>query len=253
MEQIRHYVTNSNLSEAWLEVFRQLTEPGVEKISPLVVAITGIINGQAAEDYTIRRELDATLEERDESVCQTVAGTIFPNSLWNKKMSREILFNRYMHILPRVRKVRANMYGVYFERLIAFGAREGKGPVNQLEHIIQTYARENHRHSALQAAIFDPHHDHSHQRQRGFPCLQQVAFDANYRTKELAVIGFYAKQYIFEKAYGNYLGLCALGKFMAHEMGLELKQVTCIASVAELGRISKTEARNFLQKLCGAE
>ena len=42
--------------------------------------------------------------------------------------------------------------------------------------------------------------------------------------------GFYATQHIVEKAYGNYLGLCRLGQFMAHEMGLRLDRMTCIAT-----------------------
>ena len=35
--------------------------------------------------------------------------------------------------------------------------------------------------------------------------------------------GFYATQYVVERAYGNYLGLCRLGEFMAHEMGLKAR------------------------------
>ena len=182
--------------------------------------------------------------------CQTVANTIFPSSLWNRSIDRVVFFERYQKILPRIQKDRANRYGVYFERLIAFGNREKNEPVNQLEHIIQTYQGGNHRHSALQAAIFNPYRDHSNSRQRGFPCLQQIAFDTDYQNKHLTVTGFYAKQYIFDKAYGNYLGLCALGEFMAHEMGLELKQVICIASVANLGNsITKSRAHRLLNEM----
>jgi hypothetical protein len=41
-------------------------------------------------------------------------------------------------------------------------------------------------------------------------------------------------QYLFERAYGNYLGLVRLGRFMAHEMGLQLERVVCMAAVAKL-------------------
>ena len=73
--------------------------------------------------------------------------------------------------------------------------------------------------------------DHTNQRRRGFPCLQQVAF-APTGDDGLAVTGFYAKQHMYERAYGNYLRLCRLGRFMAHEMGLTLSQVVCIATPA---------------------
>jgi thymidylate synthase len=106
-------------------------------------------------------------------------------------------------------------------------------PVNQLKHVIETFRNGNHRHSALQASIFDPTRDHTHNRQRGFPCLQQVAFEAS--DGELTVTGFYALQHHVPKAYGNYLGLCWLGRFMADRMDLRLSQVTCIASSLKLG------------------
>jgi hypothetical protein len=50
----------------------------------------------------------------------------------------------------------------------------------------------------------------------------------------LSVTGFYATQTLFERAYGNYIGLCELGRFFAHEWGRELTRVTCVASIAEL-------------------
>jgi thymidylate synthase len=102
-----------------------------------------------------------------------------------------------------------------------------------LNHVIETFRGGNHRHSALQASVFDPTRDHTNNRRRGFPCLQQVAFDAS--DGNLEVTGFYALQHHVPKAYGNYLGLCWLGRFMAHQMGLRLTQVTCMASSLKLG------------------
>ncbi len=77
--------------------------------------------------------------------------------------------------------------------------------------------------------------------------MQQVAFvpDGN----ELAVTAFYAVQHLFEKAYGNYLGLCRLGHFMAHEMGLQLTRLTCMTSVARLGEVKKKDIQELCQKL----
>ena len=140
--------------------------------------------------------------------------------------------------MPRVLKHHRNRNGVYFQRLIAYGYDSNHSGMNQLEHIIQTWHQGNRRRSAFQAAIFDPNRDHTHQRRRGFPCLQQVAF-APHGPNGLAVTGFYATQYIFERAYGNYLGLSRLGRFMAHEMDRQLTQVTCIANVATRGNQSK--------------
>lgn len=53
---------------------------------------------------------------------------------------------------------------------------------------------------------------------------------------------FYATQYIFAKAYGNYLGLAQLGAFMAREMGLRLARLNVTVGVAKLAGVSKSDA-----------
>jgi thymidylate synthase len=65
--------------------------------------------------------------------------------------------------------------------------------------------------------------------QQGFPCLQHVTFAPV--KEQLNLNAFYATQYAFERAYGNYLGLCRLGRFIAHELGLELARVTCYTGI----------------------
>ena len=84
----------------------------------------------------------------------------------------------------------------------------------------------------LQAATFDPKVDHTKAALRGFPCLQQVSF-AVQDDKTIAVNGFYAFQYIGKRAYGNYVGLCRLGHFVAHELGTELSRMTCFSGIAK--------------------
>ena len=133
-----------------------------------------------------------------------------------------------------------NKNGLYFQRLIPYGWDEDSGnSFNQLEHIIQTWHKGNHCRTALQAGLFDPHKDHTNQRQRGFPCLQQVSF-APCDDGGLSITGYYATQYVVERAYGNYLGLCRLGRFMAHKMGLKLDQMVCIATPLILYRTKKS-------------
>lgn len=243
------FIEEENLSMAWAKAFFTAMECTGGQICPLVVKVTGFSNGIVFEETTIRRELSRRLIENGESPIETVASTIFPKSLWNPNRERHLLYNRYTRCWPRIARCPANRRGTYFQRLIAFD--HGNETVNQLEHIIETWQRGNHRHSALQAAVFDPRKDHKHSRQLGFPCLQQVAFNALGPNGEdgLGITGFYATQHLFEKAYGNYLGLCWLGQFMAHEMSLELKQMICVASAAKLGYKSKESLWHLEQQL----
>ena len=90
----------------------------------------------------------------------------------------------------------------------------------------------------FQASIFDPARDHISTAQLPFPCLQHVSFVPQKNT--LTMNAFYATQQLFNKAYGNYLGLCRLGDFMAHEMELRFERMNCFVGVAKMDNINKT-------------
>ena len=227
-------LADQNLSLAWGRALLALCRRGTTLIAPLTVTITGLDAG-VQEHAGIRNALDDLLTTKDMKSVRTTASTIFPASMWRRDAPRDRIYERYLAAYSRIKHAcRANQYGTYFHRMIAYLPDGVDEPVNQLEHIIATYAGNNHRRSALQAVIFDPTRDHTNQRQRGFPCLHQVAFspvdDGN-----LAVTGFYGTQHIVRRAYGNYVGLCQLGEFIARELHLQLSRVTCVAAVAELG------------------
>jgi hypothetical protein len=64
----------------------------------------------------------------------------------------------------------------------------------------------------------------------------------------MAVNGFYAMQYLFERAYGNYLGLCRLGNFVAHELGLELVQMNCMVGIGKVD-VKSSDIRDLIASL----
>ena len=154
---------------------------------------------------------------------------------------RNRLFERYRATFPRWQAMnrRANGRGMYFERMVMYG----RGPCNgnQLEWILSQFnSRKGIRRSMLQATTFDPGRDHITSAQLGFPCLQQVSFEPT--SAGLVTNAFYATQQIFDKAYGNYLGLAQLGAFMAREMGMSLARLNVMVGVAKLERIPKSDA-----------
>jgi len=224
----------STLDAAWLGAIQVATNSRGHEVSPLVVAFD-VREASAPPQFAgPRSALDEALTASGRATVETVANTLFPNSLWNPSRFRQQLFRRYLRILPALRRDSHNRRGIYFERLINYpGIRQGEGK-NQLDHIIETFSQGNHRRSALQAAILYPLADLTNSRQQGFPCLQQIAFAHDHTRGTLTITGFYAMQYLFERAYGNYLGLRRLGEFMAHEMNLRLERVVCIAAVGKL-------------------
>lgn len=242
-----HYIEERNLSVAWGRALRLVSARGCTEVTPLVVAVTGFDeSGTFEEEPAIRAGLEAVLAREGMQGIDTVANTIFPASLWNPETGRQALFDRYRRIASRLRSFAKNRLGMYFERMIAGGP---EGRENQLGFALDTYlARRGVRRSVLQVGVFNPNLDHSVAAQRGFPCLQHVTFAPT--DTGLHVNAFYATQYLVERAYGNYVGLCRLGRFVAHELGLPLIRMTSFTGIAEC-EIPKNRLTEILAMLDG--
>ena len=228
-----HFVEEAGVSRAWGRALLTVAKRGRRELAPLTVAITCPPGHESplSEDVAIRRELERLLASTSRRSVDTVASTLFPQSLWNPQRPRQMLFDRYRKILNRVRQTPQNKHGVYFERMINNGPH---GKANQLDFALTTYSeRKGVRRSVLQIGIFDPRQDHSTAAMRGFPCLQHISFVPN-RRGNLSVNAFYATQYMLGRAYGNYLGIGRLGHFVAHELDLHLTRITCHIGLAEL-------------------
>jgi len=251
IDDLKVVIEGVNLSDAWAKAMITCYDKNGSILSPAVIRFPTTALG-GIETPEIRKIADNKLMVPGKTIpgqssIETVAGTIFPQSIWRiSKGNRELFYKSYLNMFPGIKIHKLNKRGTYFQRMIGF--ENGKEPVNQLEHVISTWHSGNHRHSALQAAIFDPRVDHSDSRRLGFPCLQQVAFHPQGANGKdgLSIVGFYANQTLVEKAYGNYLGLYRLGLFMAGEMNLTLKEVVCVASVLKLNN-------TLNKKSCDAE
>lgn len=248
-----HYIEEPNLSVAWARALRAASAPGRKEVGPLVVSVTGFDDsGSFREEPTIRKELDAVLQREGKQSVETVAGTIFPWSMWNPSAPRSQLFDRYRKIAPRLRRASdKNRRGIYFERMITGGP---KGKENQIDFALATYgARDGVRRSVLQIGIFHPGQDHSAAAQLGFPCLQHVTFAPV--DGGLCLNAFYASQYMVERAYGNYVGLCRLARFAAHELGIPLVRMTCFTGIAEceVGKNKLAKLLAAVEKVVGSE
>lgn len=231
----------SNLSQAWGNAFlRVLSPPSDGYLRPMLVSISDFDEwGEPIEIPAIRNALDDAIEhlnhingkDRIQPIPNT-AQTIFPHMLWTPRKPCPVddLFSRYHgKILPRLKKrCGLNKLGTYFARMTQSTGIDRKGKLrtkNQLGGIIEWHRKHVKEpiNITTQVTIRDPAKDHYGSARYNFPCLQQVSF-ARFED-ELVVGAYYPTETIFERGYGNYLGLCRLGNFMAHEMELRLKRV----------------------------
>lgn len=252
MSLVQNVIIGKNLSDAWGKALITCHSTSGGVLAPAVVEFPVPANGISIEDNEIRRHVDSHLEGLDHPErVETIAGTIFPNSIWRcSKGDRQNFFSLYINCIPRILRCQGNCNGVYFARMVAYPDQCGQTK-NQLEQVISTWNEGNHRHSALQVAIFNPFMDLTDQRQRGFPCLQQLAFypKGTNGVDGLVVVAFYANQNLIEKGYGNYLGLYRLGEFVAQEMGLHLSKIVCVASALKLGKASKSNSQKLVKHI----
>lgn len=235
-------INDNNLSRAWSRLLLGILDGAGTEVSPLVLSVTGFDDkGVVPEDPVVRQAVDQLLKRKGRLKVEDVAFTIFPQRLWEmSRGDRTRLFTLYRATFPRWQAMnkKANGRGLYFERMVMYGRGPSDG--NQLEWILSQYgSRAGVRRSMLQATTFDPGRDHVASAQLGFPCLQQVSFEPT--AAGLVVNAFYATQQIFDKAYGNYLGLAQLGAFMAHEMDMPLARLNVMVGVAKLERITKSD------------
>ena len=238
-------ITEPNLSVAWGKALIHVYDNPGYKITPLIISLTGFDeNGCAREDAKIRTAIDDFLLANKENGCfpvRSVAFTIFPQGYWLiAKGDRKKLYEIYNDALPHIKAKypRLNNAGLYFERMISFeGARTNE---NQLEYMIDEYAAGRTRASKFQVTIYDPTVDQHIGPYQIFPCLQTVNFVM--MNQGLVLNAFYAMQFLVRRAYGNLLGLCQLGAFMADAMNLPLVQVNMMAGTEKLDSTKKAAA-----------
>ena len=225
-------ITERSISTAWLKAIQLANTRPRKEVANLIVNIEGLTDGADLEDQAVRSNLDQALEENDNFSIPTVANTIFPLSLWKPELPRNSLYERYLRLWPRISKIRQNRRGTYFQRLIGY-PQLSESAFNQLEFVISAFTGGTRRRSALQCGVLAPNLDLNATPFQGFPCMQQIAFMPEGRNG-LRISALYPMHYLWARAYGNYLGLIHLGRFMASEMGLELTALTCIALVAKV-------------------
>lgn len=245
MNNSRMIIENS-LSIAWAKALKATI---ADNSAPLCVSVLRGGDDFANEHPGLREEIDLVLSKENFASPRETSETIFPYFHWSRtKLNVRDLTEWYIRrFLPRykilARKRKRATQETYFERLVAYsGFYNNKKKmvdrsINQLENIIEAirhYRQEgtSPTPSRLMATCFNPSTDSfkkdgttNMSRFFPFPCLQQVGFA--YKNDQLTVSGYYTIQYLIKRGYGNYLGLCKLGEFVAYETGIPLARVNC--------------------------
>lgn len=248
-------ICSANLSIAWANAFLHAHDARGRGLAPLVVSIGSFSGPLPIEDSDIRKYTDAALARCKKVPIRATGLTIFPYDMWVRRGKQNCdAFSAFCveRLLPRLRKRdKRNALGTYFARMMSFTgkSKDGDRTVNQLSHVVALLKQHRRpRESALQLACFDPAKDHTRQPVRGFPCLQQLGIALDDENR-FAINAFYPTQYMFDRAYGNYLGLCHLGAFISHETGLIFSGLSCFVGRPLLGKVTKGAIDDLVKRL----
>lgn len=170
-----------------------------------------------------------------------VASTIFPEGMYRSARSRDELYHKYdTRLYPKARRGR---WGTYFERMISYNYNDTS--VNQLENIINKI---NSRGTSLKAAytIYIQYPGSETTRKMGAPCLNYLAVQI--KQRRIGILAIYRNHDFLQRAFGNYLGLCNLIKFLSLETNNDIGMLTCISSHAFVSE-KKQELLQFSRDL----
>jgi hypothetical protein len=248
---------SDNLSTVWGQALLYAHDHGRANSAPIVVSISGLTNGVPKQSDEIRAAIDESLRRNGKNSTRITAMTIFPYEMWRRRRRppcpkfSDLCVNQ---LFPRLKALNSqNRYGTYFERMMAYPVLKDGAvqKINQLSFAIDLLnqrAKRWPRESAIQIGCFDPARDLTRQPVRGFPCLQQLGISHDSESS-IALNAFYPAQYLFDRAYGNYLGLCHLGEFIAHETNLNFTRLNCFIGRPLLGSVGKSKISSLIQLL----
>ncbi|MDG4750275.1 hypothetical protein O7630_04940 [Micromonospora sp. WMMD718] len=231
-----------DVSTAWLSAAAQLdAQPRREAFHAVVH-----IDDPVAENPETRTAVDEILRSGNLQTIETVANTIFPAGIAASSQNHAELVERYLRILPVLRRFPKNERGAtYFSRLIHYPTKNG--PFDQIGAVIDRVGIERRTPGPRRARyevgiaggddsqttatqIYAPGTDNS---PMAFPCLSHCSFQFD-TTERLHLLATYRSQYLLERGYGNYLGLGRLLAYVAQQTNLQVGQLTVVAGLVRL-------------------
>jgi thymidylate synthase len=247
-------VRGPDVSRAWLAAVQYLSAQPGNQCSNLAVSI----DDPTTEVADLRQQLDAFAEAeglRGYAVpaIHSVAGTIFPSGLYrpDAQAPAEHLYEMERLIRHVVRKHKENRRGTYFERLVAYPLADGS-EVNQLDSVLKKLRRAaelgKRNGNKFELATFHPSRDTN---PTAFPCLSHISITL--QDGRLDGTAVYRNQYFLARAYGNYLGLGDVLRFLATESGFAMGELLCVSSHAylEVQEHGRARVEELLQR-CAA-
>ncbi|WP_329130410.1 hypothetical protein [Streptomyces sp. NBC_00670] len=238
-------VTERDVTQAWVAACNKLDRKNNPDRTGLHTVVR--IADPTSDDPVFRAELDRLRTARGLWPLETVASTLFPAALAARCDGPEELARRYRQMYPVIKRYPGNHRGTYFGRLVSYPAASKSG-VDQLGTVIgrlraqaagtkiaaayeiDIAAAADAEEAGAELLVHTAGKDNSY---IGFPCLSHISLQLD-RDRRVHAAVLYRSHFMFERAYGNYLGLGRLLAYIAAQAGLGCGSLTVVAGHARL-------------------
>jgi hypothetical protein len=251
-----YLIDSTSPSQAWVEAMETLIGLRTGKAVNFNVAFPGDAEehpemAHVIDDFLVEHDLR---HEREILAVETVANTIFPQALYHPHLGDQaaaLLYENY-ELSMRMHRRRKGGKDTYFNRLTAYPVSPDptkprdlelapEGTLNQLDlHVQRMRKQRNSAHLSSSYEIGVSHPVDGELRVQaplrdksmtGFPCLSHISLTLADDAVHLTAT--YRNQTFITRAYGNYLGLSRLLRFIANETGARVGEVEVVATHAD--------------------
>ena len=228
-----------DVGEAWLDMAGYVLANGRE-VRNLVVAIADPV----WVDPVVHLAMENFCRSSGLLTPKHVAYTIFPEGLARRRTASELFdaYNRRQGFFDLVK----TSWGTYFRRMTCYDRPHG--PENQLGRIIGAINSRKVCHRAAYTVVIQQPGGES-VRPRGGPCLNYLGIQMEPgQPRTMSLLAVYRNHDVVQRAYGNFIGLGWLLKFLCRETGSCVGRLTCLSSRAYIDRRVRA-LRTFLATL----
>ncbi len=233
------YIVAQSLSEGWLDALRCLSDVPSRKVVHLLVRILD----PTAEDAAVRAAAQGLVDDwnaghgaKDQFYdVETTRNTIFP-AAWARRHPEPAdlaAYYRERYTKDGLLGFTNNGRGTYFGRIVAHPRGDDQAPGDQLTNTVRKLRDElrsgSNKSSRYEINIYNEELDTS---PMSFPCLAHVSVHLHEGQVHMQAV--YRNEYLIGRAYGNYLGLAELQRYIAVAAGAETGELLMTINHAEL-------------------
>jgi thymidylate synthase len=238
MTEADRYISANSLSRAWLQAVAHLQSTPGRKAVHLMLRIADP-SVDESEIHAAAQQLIDTFnagkpESKHKPDIDTTRNTMFPASWAFRNPEPADLAAYYRDRYQRLRSHPGNSFGTYFGRMVAY-PRESKHDHggDQLTELVRKVRQEvkarGPKSSRYEINIFSERYDTN---TMSFPCMAHLSFHLHNRALHQQAI--YRNEYLVGRAYGNYLGLAQLQRYLAVACGLDIGEFAVTVGHVEL-------------------